>query len=160
MVSGQLRVWLVGVQGAQGRQQVFARIGSGHWRGDNCPIGVMCAGAAQAVGHIGEIQIGMGDQVLVQPVGLCAQRRGGARRNRPQWPSWQPKLNTVIGLRGRGCEWSGGYPMPIPRLLLIPHDTESPRIIPLTVLPSSRSRTARHGTSVKSRAFSMTARYG
>ena len=96
MVLGQLRVGLAGAQGIQGVQQVFARIGAARRRGDHRAIGVVCAGGGQAVGHIGEIQVGMADQVLVQPVGLRAQRGGGARRHRPQR---QPELSTVTVCR-------------------------------------------------------------
>ncbi len=89
MVAGQLRVGSAGAQGIEGLEQPLARICGARRRGDHRPFGVMCAGAAQAVGHIGEIQLGMADQVLVQPVGLRAQRGRGSRRHRPQSPSRQ-----------------------------------------------------------------------
>ena len=41
------------------------------------------AGGGQAVGHIGQIQIGVADQMLVQPVGLSGKGFGSARRDRP-----------------------------------------------------------------------------
>ena len=101
MVAGQLRMGLAGAQRIQGVQKLFARISGGHRRGDHRPIRVMGAGGGQAVGHIGQIQVGMADQVVVQPVGLRAQRRGGARRHRPHQ---QPELHT--GLPGRGLRVS------------------------------------------------------
>ncbi|WP_297732419.1 hypothetical protein, partial [Mycobacterium sp.] len=59
MVAGELRVGLAGANGTQGVQHVVARIGAARRSGDHRPMGVMCAGAAQAVGHIAEIQVGM-----------------------------------------------------------------------------------------------------
>ena len=64
-------------------QQVFAWILVVSRCGDGCPVGVVGAGGGQAVGQIGEIQVGMIDQVLMQPVGLGGKGCGGARRDRP-----------------------------------------------------------------------------
>ena len=60
--------------------------------------------AAQAVGHIGEIQVGMADQVLVQPVGLSANA-AGVRAETGQIR--QPELNTVVRLPSRGRASAG-----------------------------------------------------
>ena len=83
MVADQLRMGLAGPQRIQGIQQLFARISAARRRGDHRPMRVMGPRGGQAVGHIGQIQIGAIGKVFVQPVGLRAQRGGGARRNRP-----------------------------------------------------------------------------
>ena len=43
--------------------------------GDRRPVRMLGAGGGQAVGHIGQIQLGVADQMLVQPVGLSGQGR-------------------------------------------------------------------------------------
>ena len=90
-------------------------------------MGVMRAGAGQAVGHIGEIEIGMADQMFVQPAGLRGQCRGGARRNQPHW---QPELDTVTGLQDRAprvvrsgpAGWSGCCRITCALVPLIPNE--------------------------------------
>ncbi len=81
---GQLWVGHACAQGAQGVQQIFARVGAVHRHGDGRPVGVVGASGGQAAGQIGQIQVGIVHQVLVQSVGLRAQRCGGARGDRPQ----------------------------------------------------------------------------
>ena len=44
------------------------------------PVRVMGAGGGQAVGHIGQAQIGVTPQVLVQSVCLSGEGLGAARR--------------------------------------------------------------------------------
>ena len=65
MVSGQPGVGPVSAQRAQGRQQILAGVIGVGGCGDGRPVGVLGAGGGQAVGHIGHIQVGMIDQVLV-----------------------------------------------------------------------------------------------
>ena len=88
VVLGQLGMGQLGAHRVQGAQQVLAGVLAVVGRGDAGAVRVLGAGDRQAVGHIGEIQIGMADQVFVQPVGLRAQCRGGTRRDRPDPQQW------------------------------------------------------------------------
>ncbi|SON63943.1 hypothetical protein MSIMFI_05474 [Mycobacterium simulans] len=84
MMLGQVRVGPAVAQCLQPDQQLRADI-LGCWCGDGRAIRVVGAGGSQAVGDIDQIQIGMVDQLLVEPVGVGGQGCRGARRDRPHW---------------------------------------------------------------------------
>nr|VTP01265.1 hypothetical protein BIN_B_03958 [Mycobacterium riyadhense] len=52
--------------------------------GNDGPVRVLGSGGGQAMGHVGEIEVGMLEEVLVQAVGLGSKRRGAAGGNRPE----------------------------------------------------------------------------
>ena len=87
VVLGKPGVGLVQSQCVQGLEQLAAGVCTISGCGDGRAVAVMGAGGGQAVGHIGEIQVGMIEEVLMQTSGLPGQRRGAARGDRPeaQW---------------------------------------------------------------------------
>ena len=106
--------WASGGGGSDGRwgwpraqrgkacEQIRAGVVGGRGVGDRRPVGVVGAGGGQAVGHIGQVQIGVVDQVLMQPVGLGAQALRGCAP-RPATPAAAAHhTGSTVGPAGSG----------------------------------------------------------